>query len=148
VEPERAVRLDRSVGRQVYALHRWIYKATGGLVGHRSGTGPILLLTTKGRRTGRDRTKALLYMQDGDDYVVVASNGGREEPPAWYLNLGANPAARVQVGRRTFDATAHVCDAGEKERLWPRLTALYKGWSYYQTLTDRELPVVALRPAR
>ncbi len=145
MDPKNAVRLDRSVGRWVYPLHRAVYKLTGGLVGHKSGTGPILLLTTTGRRTGRPRTNPLLYLADGDDYVVVGSNGGRDRAPAWSLNLFARPEAIVQVGRKKMAAKAEILGPDERRKLWPKLTSFYKGWGYYQQLTDRELPVVRLR---
>src|SRR4051812_19464522 len=146
LKPRNAVRLDRTVGRPVYFVHRWLYRLTGGRIGRNSAQGPILLLTTTGRRSGRLRTKALLYMPDGDDFVVVASNGGRPEAPAWWLNLKARPEAEVQVGSRRVSVTAELIGAEEKARLWPRLTEFYEGWGHYQTLTDRELPVVVLRP--
>ncbi|MGH9205503.1 MAG: nitroreductase/quinone reductase family protein [Acidimicrobiales bacterium] len=145
MDPKRAVKLDRTVGRWVYPAHRAVYRLTGGLIGHRSGTGPILLLTTTGRRTGRARTNPLLYMQEGQDFVVVASNGGRDEAPAWSLNLKDQPSAVVQVGRSKMRVLAEILGPGDKEALWPKLTAFYKGWGYYQQLTDRQLPVVRLR---
>ena len=146
MNPKVTVWFDRKVGRRFYPWHRRLYQMTGGLVGHRSGLGPILLLTTTGRRSGQARTTPLLYMPDGDDFVVVGSNGGRDQPPAWLLNLGARPQATVQAGRRRFPATAEVLDKEAREALWPRLTDHYQGWSYYQTLTDRDLPVVRLHP--
>src|SRR5438034_1014549 len=82
-----AVRLDRTVGRFIYPVHRMLYRLTGGRVGQKSAQGPMLLLTTTGRKSGQPRTQPLLYMPDGDNYVVVASNGGRDQPPAWWLNL-------------------------------------------------------------
>lgn len=146
MDPKRAVQLDRSVGRQVYFLHRWVYTLTGGVVGHKTGTGPILLLTTTGRRSGRARTKPLLYMSDGDRYVVVASNGGRDQPPSWFLNLTARPEAEVQVGRRSVPVTAEVLSGPRRSEIWPRLREFYSGWEHYSHLTERQLPVVVLSP--
>jgi len=148
MNPKLTVMFDRKIGRRFYPLHRRMYTMTGGLIGHHSGMGPILLLTTTGRRTGEARTTPLLYMPDGDDFVVVGSNGGRDQPPAWLLNLRALPAATVQVRRQRFQATAEVLDEAARQGLWPRLTDHYEGWSYYQTLTERDIPVVRLRPAR
>ena len=123
-----------------------MYEASDGRVGARSSQGPMLLLTTIGRRTGQPRTNPLLFMRDDDNFVVVASNGGRAEPPAWYLNLQAEPKATVRDGRRRFDVVAEMPADDEREELWRRLHEFYAGWSHYQTLTDRELPVVRLRP--
>src|SRR5580704_6717425 len=108
MNPKHAVAFDRSVGPWFYRMHRHVYRATGGVVGHRSRVGPFLLLTTVGRRTGQRRTTPLLYMADGDALVVVASNGGRDRAPAWLLNLEAAPAADVQVGRRKVRMAAGV----------------------------------------
>jgi deazaflavin-dependent oxidoreductase (nitroreductase family) len=147
MKPKNAVRLDRTIGRQVYAIHLWLYRVTGGRIGHKSAQGPMLLLTTTGRKSGQPRTHPLLYMPDGDDCVVVGSNGGRPEMPQWVLNLKAKPECKVQAGRRTFDALAEVLDGDRKTELWPRVTEFYKGWEYYTTLTERDLPVVVLRPS-
>jgi deazaflavin-dependent oxidoreductase (nitroreductase family) len=137
---------DRIVGRRSYRIHRFVYRWTGGLIGHRTPAGPMLLLTTLGRRTGQQRTNPLLYMPDGPNYVVVGSNGGRPQPPAWILNLSATPAVEVQVGRRRLKVDAHILSDEEKTEMWPRLIGHYKGWGHYQQLTDRELQVVKLVP--
>ena len=146
MDPRNAVRLDRTIGRFVYPLHRWLYRTTGGRIGHRTRQGPVLLLTTVGRKSGQPRTTPLLYMADGDDVVVVASNGGRPQTPAWWHNLRAQPEAEVQVGPRRMSVAAELAGPEERARLWPRLTGFYGGWAHYQTLTDREIPVVVLRP--
>lgn len=144
VDPRRAVVLDRTVGRLVYKVHRALYRLSGGRVGHRTGTGPVLLLTTTGRRTGKRRTTPLLYDRDGDDYVVVASNGGRPHHPAWLHNVRNDPEVAVQVGRHRWRGTATVLDAEQRARLWSRLVDFYPGWAHYQTLTDRPIAVVVL----
>ena len=148
MKPETAVRLDRTVGRFVYPVHRTLYRLTGGRIGQKSAQGPILLLTTTGRKSGQARTHPLLYMPDGDNYVVVASNGGRDQPPAWWLNLRAQPRAEIQVGRDRIPVQADVLGPAEKEEIWPRVTAFYQGWGHYQMLTNRDIPVVVLRPVR
>jgi deazaflavin-dependent oxidoreductase (nitroreductase family) len=145
VDPKRTVAFDRRFGRWFYPLHRRLYRLTGGLIGQRSAMGPMLLLTTTGRRTGERRTTPLLYMPDGDGYVVVGSNGGRDRPPAWLLNIEALPSAEVQVGRRRAAVAAEVLRGADAEGLWPRLAEHYPGWAYYRQLTDREIPVVRLR---
>jgi deazaflavin-dependent oxidoreductase (nitroreductase family) len=105
----------------------------------------MLLLTTTGRKSGEPRTTPLLYMADGEDFVVVGSNGGREEAPLWVRNLQATPKAVVQAGRRRHRVVAHFATGAEGVELWPKLSAYYHGWDYYKTLTDRELPVVVFR---
>jgi deazaflavin-dependent oxidoreductase (nitroreductase family) len=144
VNPKYSVAIDRRVGRWIYPLHRRVYRLTGGLVGHRSMMGPMLMLTTTGRKTGEWRTTPLLYMPDGDDFVVVASNGGRDRAPAWVLNLQATPKAEVQVRRRKLAVAAEVLRGQAAAALRPRLAEHYSGWAYYQQLTDREIPVVRL----
>jgi deazaflavin-dependent oxidoreductase (nitroreductase family) len=146
VKPENAVRFDRTLGPLFYKLHRWMYEASDGRIGASSPQGPMLLLSTVGRRTGQPRTTALLFMRDGEDFVVVGSNGGRPEPPAWYLNLQADPKATVRDGRRKLAVVAETAGPEERGELWRRLHEFYAGWAHYQTLTDRELPVIRLRP--
>lgn len=146
MKPKTSVKLDRTVGRWVYAVHLSLYRLTGGAIGHKTSTGPILLLTTTGRKSGQVRTTPLLYMPDGDSYLVVGSNGGRPNPPSWFLNVRDKPTVSLQVGRLKMDAAAQVLDSGEKETVWPRLVNHYPGWDHYTTLTDRDIPVVRLRP--
>jgi deazaflavin-dependent oxidoreductase (nitroreductase family) len=141
-----SVFIDRKLGQRVYRLHRWMYRVTGGLLGGTSPMGPMLLLTTRGRRTGEPRTVPLLYMEDGERFVVVGSNGGRPESPAWLLNLRANPEAEVQVRRRHHRVRADILEGTARGPLWERLGQYYNGWAHYQTLTDRPIPAVVLRP--
>jgi deazaflavin-dependent oxidoreductase (nitroreductase family) len=104
-------------------LHAAIHRLTRGRVLGRVGGQPVLLLETAGRRTGQPRTTPMQYLADGDTFVVVASNAGAPGPPAWYLNLRANPHARVQVGGRSIDVRAQEAAAQERAELWQRLTA-------------------------
>jgi len=137
---------DRTIGRRFYRIHRFVYQRTGGLIGRRSPAGSMLLLTTSGRKTGRARTTPLLYMSDGARFLVVGSNGGRDQAPSWILNVAATPTVKVQVGRRRFEADAHLLTTEEKTTIWPQMVGHYKGWAHYQLLTDRELRVVSLTP--
>jgi deazaflavin-dependent oxidoreductase (nitroreductase family) len=137
---------DRVIGRRFYRLHCRVYKWSDGRLGHWSPAGRMLLLTTTGRKSGLARTHPLLYMPRDDGFVVVGSNGGREEPPAWILNLEATPTVKVQVGRKKYTAQAQILGATEKAALWPTLTTYYKGWGDYQKLTERQLNVVTLTP--
>ena len=130
------------------ALHRGLYRLTRGrLLGKIGGLG-VLLLTTRGRRTGKVRTIPLLYVDDAGDYVLIASNGGAELHPAWYLNLQAQPDATVEIdGRKVPVRASDVIDPGDRERLWKRANEGYSGYDGYATKTDRTIPVVRLHPA-
>lgn len=121
------------------------YRETGGEVGHRWKRGSkVLLLTTKGRKTGEPRTSPLIYEEDGDRYVVVASKGGAETHPRWYLNLREDPNVVLQVLDEVFPAHARTAEGEERERLWQLVTKQWPDYDRYQTKTDREIPVVVL----
>lgn len=135
-----------AVQRAATKLHSFVYRATDGGVGKRIFGSPVLLLTTTGRKSGRERTVPLLYLKDGEDLVVVGSNGGTATPPAWWLNLKANSEATVEVGGRKVRVRAEEARSEEKERLWPKLVEMYGGYEDYRHRTDREIPVVFLRP--
>jgi deazaflavin-dependent oxidoreductase (nitroreductase family) len=121
------------------------YRETGGAVGHRWKRGSkILLLTTKGRKSGEPRTKPLIYEADGDRYVIVASKGGAPEHPDWYENLQAEPNVELQVLDEVFPARAHIAEGEERERLWQLVNEQWPDYDSYQEKTDREIPVVVL----
>ncbi|MEJ1229446.1 MAG: nitroreductase family deazaflavin-dependent oxidoreductase [Galbitalea sp.] len=105
---------------------------------------PLVLLTTRGRKSGEWRRTCLIGASDGTGVVVVASMGGAPTHPVWYLNLEANPRVWVQQGAETFWAVAHTADAKEKPRLWEKMVALYPDYADYQEKTDRQIPVVIL----
>jgi deazaflavin-dependent oxidoreductase (nitroreductase family) len=117
----------------------------GGTVG--ANKRPVALLATTGRRTGEEREWPVIYLRDGDRIVVVASNGGRDHNPAWYLNLQADPRCVVQRGGDRVSMTARDADPVERAELWPRLTAMYSGYDDYAAKTSRVLPVVLLERA-
>jgi deazaflavin-dependent oxidoreductase (nitroreductase family) len=94
------------------------------------------------------RTVPLLYLADGEDAVLVASQGGLPTNPQWYYNLLAEPAVTVQLGTRTRAMRARVADAAERAVLWPRLVRLYADYENYQSWTDREIPVIICEPVR
>ena len=123
------------------------YRETDGEVGGEWNGAPALLLTTTGRRSGEDRTSALIYGQDGDDYLVVASVGGLPNHPAWYHNLRAEPRVSVQVGGDRFEATARTASDDEKPRLWAIVNEVWPNYDVYQSRTERVIPVVVLTPA-
>ena len=138
-----------AVQRAVTKAHTSLFRATGGRVGGSiPGSGPVLLLTTNGRKSGKERTVPLLYLPDGDDLVIVASNGGTAIHPTWWLNLRANPVARIEAGGRRLLVRAREAGPEERERLWPRLVEMYGGYEGYQEKTDRPIPVVILSPVR
>jgi deazaflavin-dependent oxidoreductase (nitroreductase family) len=126
--------------------HAGVYRATGGKLFGRMGKSPILLLNTVGRKTGRKRTTPLLYVMDGEDFVIIASKGGAATHPAWYLNLRANPDATVEIGDREVQVEAGVADPEEKARLWEKMVEMYPTYDDYQRKTEREIPLLVLRP--
>ncbi len=112
----------------------------------RNGT-TILILFTNGRKSGQQRSHALIFREHGDAYLVVASNGGSDTPPAWFLNLQADPAIEVQVRGDRFPATARVATPAEKPEMWAKMTEVWPDYDQYQTKTGREIPVVVLERA-
>jgi proline iminopeptidase len=124
------------------------YRETDGEEGHiwREGS-TILLLTTVGRKSGRESTTPLIYGLDGDNPVIVASKGGAPEHPGWYRNLVKNPAAHVQILGEKFPVRAHDAEGEERERLWKMMNGIWKHYDEYQTKTDRQIPVVVLERA-
>ena len=126
------------------ARHIRRYVETDGRSGHKWNGRRTLLLTTRGRKSGRLRRTALLYGQDGDRYLLVASNGGARSHPFWYLNLTAQPEVQVQVGADRFAARARTAGAEEKPRLWRLMTSIWPDYDRYQKRTSRDIPVVIL----
>jgi deazaflavin-dependent oxidoreductase (nitroreductase family) len=125
------------------------YIETAGEEGYewRNGT-KILVLFTKGRKSGEERANALIFEPDGDDYLVVASKGGAPQPPAWFLNLEAHPdAVEVQVKGDRFKARPRIAGDAEKPRMWQKMTAAWPDYDAYQQKTDRVIPIVVLERA-
>ena len=134
---------DRVV-RAVAATHAIAYRVSGGRIGGRVAGVPVLLLTTRGRRSGKRRVTPLGYVEDGPRVVLVASYGGDRRHPAWYRNLEAHPEVRVTQGRATRTMVARTATEAERARLWPRVVAAYGGYQRYQERTSREIPLVVL----
>jgi F420H(2)-dependent quinone reductase len=138
--------IDGQLGLRLLGLHQLVYDRSGGLIGHRLGRLKMLLLRTTGRKSGERRTAALLYLADGDRYIVVGSKGGSDKPPAWLLNLEADPEVDVQVGTRRLVASARKATPAEHRRLWPKMTDLWPDYERYQSQTRRRIPLVILEP--
>jgi deazaflavin-dependent oxidoreductase (nitroreductase family) len=129
-------------------VHRTLYRMSGGWLGSTLRGGPVLLLTTTGRKTGQDRTLPLSYVEAGDDdVVVVASAAGAPRNPAWYINLRANPRVRVQQGQQTRTMIARTVEGLDRVHLWERFVQKYPALADYQARASREIPVVVLQPA-
>lgn len=132
-----------TVVRLATRTHVALYRRSQGRLGGTPGA-PSLLLTTTGRKSGEPRTVAVYYLPDGERQILVASYGGDDHHPAWYLNLTAEPSATVQIGAETRRVTARDADPAERAQLWPRLTANWPAYDDYQARTARVLPVVIL----
>jgi deazaflavin-dependent oxidoreductase (nitroreductase family) len=138
-----------SLSGQLLRIHETIYERTDGRLGHRMIGVPTLLLRTTGRRSGAVRTNGLVYARDGDDYLVVASNGGADRPPAWLYNLQANPEVEIQLGRARRRGTARVIEPADESyaRLWKVVNANnHDRYSAYQAKTSRPIAIVAIKP--
>jgi deazaflavin-dependent oxidoreductase (nitroreductase family) len=122
------------------------YVESKGAKGHRWHGVHTLLLTTRGRRSGKLRRTALIYGRDGGRYLVVASNGGAKRHPSWYLNLVENPDVRIQVGPEELEARARTATTRQKPRLWRLMADIWPDYDGYQSRTKREIPVVVLEP--
>ncbi|MGE2714628.1 nitroreductase family deazaflavin-dependent oxidoreductase [Mycolicibacterium litorale] len=123
-----------------------LYKMSGGRLGGTFGRAPVALLTTIGRKTGEPRISPLLYLRDGDRVILVASRGGSDKHPMWYLNLRANPKVQVQIKNEVLALTARLADDDERARYWPELTAMYPAFDDYRSWTDRVIPIVVCEP--
>lgn len=146
----RAMGLVGSITHGVLKVHQKIYEGSNGRLGHNMVGVPTLLLRTMGRKSGKERTNALVYAKDGDRYLLVASKGGSDSAPGWLHNLRAKPEVEIQIGRDRRPATAAVIKAGDPdfERVWKLVNDKNKHrYDGYQKQTTRKIPVVAVTPA-
>lgn len=135
-----------TIARDPLRVYQWMYEKTDGRFTWLGGL-PVLLLRTTGRKTGEERTAALVYFPDGDDLVVVASRGGSDQPPRWVLNLQEHAEVGVQIGRQRRRMRARVADSQERARLWPLVNQNNSNrYDAYQAKTKRQIPVVILSP--
>jgi deazaflavin-dependent oxidoreductase (nitroreductase family) len=130
------------------AFHRTVLKATGGRLGWQAARMPVIELTTTGRKSGHKHSVMLTSpVQDGSTMVVVASRGGDDTHPAWFLNLQSDPQVQVSIqGKQKVPMRARIATPEERARLWPQVTADHKNYAGYQTKTTREIPLVLLEP--
>ena len=134
----------------ILKLHQRIYVGTDGRIGHKMIGVPSLLLRTTGRRSGTERTNALIYAMDGPDYVLVASNGGSDNAPGWYFNAREKPQVAIQVGQQKLSGTAQILDQGDGdyERLWKLVNDNnHARYDAYQKMTSRPIPLVVVSPS-
>jgi deazaflavin-dependent oxidoreductase (nitroreductase family) len=143
-------RMSNSLGatglRLVGKLNAPVYRLTGGRVGGKLGKAPILLLTTTGRKSGQPRTAPVLYLADGDRFVVINTNAGNAKTPAWSLNLRANPEAEIETENKQVKVRARLAEGEERADLWRRHMEQYSGWEFYESKLDREIGVFVLEP--
>jgi deazaflavin-dependent oxidoreductase (nitroreductase family) len=123
-----------------------LYRVSRGRIGGKVGRAPVLLLTTTGRKSGQQRTAPVLYMADGERLVVIGSNAGNVRPPAWALNLRANPDADVEVRADKRRVRARVTEGEERAELWKRFNEQYSGFDDYAGKTSRDIAVFVLDP--
>src|SRR5829696_10176729 len=139
-------RVGNLMGSALNKTHSSVYRRSGGRLWGTMFGGPVLLLNTTGRKSGQRRTNPLLYVRDGEVFVLIASNAAAPRHPAWYLNLMANPDATVEVGDREVRVRADEAHQDEKARLWQKMVEVYSGYDGYQRKTEREIPVIVLHP--
>jgi len=126
--------------------HVTLYVVSGGRIDPSNDQAGFLKLTTTGRKSGKERTVILLYIKDGDAYVVTASNGGKDANPGWYFNVQSNPEVTIQVKQQTKKVTAEVVGPEKRSVLWPRLLEIAPMYAGYEKRSSREIPMVLLRP--
>jgi deazaflavin-dependent oxidoreductase (nitroreductase family) len=133
--------------RLMSLAHAFTYRVTGGRLGGKVGKAPVLVLTSIGRRSGLPRSTPLLYLRDGERFVLVASNAGDDKDPLWWSNLKENPEGVVRVGSTETKVIAKEASPEEKTRYWPQLVTIYPTYNSYQKKTRREIPLVVLTPS-
>jgi F420H(2)-dependent quinone reductase len=130
------------------ALNVWLYRRTGGRIGGAIGNiKPIVLVDHVGAKSGTRRTTPLVYTRDGDDVIIVGSQGGSPKTPSWVFNLRANPRTSIQIANKKWEVVAREATDEERERLWPLVVDTYADFVVYQARTERKIPLIILTPA-
>jgi len=124
----------------------FLYRLTGGGIGGRMQSMPVLLLTTTGRKSGKKRTVPLGFLRDGSSYVIIASYAGQPRNPAWFFNLQSHPEATIEVKKRQMQVKAETANPEKRGELWKRLVEVAPGYAKYEKRTTREIPIVILHP--
>lgn len=151
-EPQTAgalfARISRvpSIARAATGSHVFLYRLTGGALGGRLLNAPVMLVTTTGRKTGKQHTTPLVYLPDGDRFLVIASNGGQGKLPNWWLNMRVSKQASIEIGRRHLRVSAQEADPAERQQLWPGIVTAVPAYGTYQRRTPYPIPVAILHP--
>ncbi len=146
-KPKHDGSLPERMFQLMVRMHIFAYQLTGGVIGHKSGATQMLLLTTKGRKSGQKRTQPVMYVDTDQGYAVVASYAGSDRHPAWYLNLSATPDVEIQVGSKKSAARAETVPEGNHYAdIWQRVVDMYPDFALYKERTDRHIPIVELTP--
>jgi len=136
----------KSIFRGVLSVMVFLYRATGGRIGGKMNRVDVLLLTTTGRKSGKQRTVPLVYIRDGSAYMITASAGGADKHPGWFFNVRGNPQATIEVKDKRISVVAEVAGPEKKPELWARLVEVAPGFAGYQKRTSRDIPMVILHP--
>jgi F420H(2)-dependent quinone reductase len=136
----------KSIIKGAMSLMVFLYRATGGRIGGKMGRVEVLLLTSTGRKSGKQRTVPLVYIRDGSAYVITASAGGADKHPGWFFNVRSNPQATIEVKDKRISVVAEVAGSEKKPELWARLVELAPNFAGYQKRTSRDIPMVILHP--
>jgi deazaflavin-dependent oxidoreductase (nitroreductase family) len=130
----------------IFRVMVYLYNVSGGRIGGKMGKLPVLLLTTTGRKSGKQRTLSLVYIMDDSAYVITASAGGADKHPGWFFNIRSNPQATIQVKDKHIKVKAEVAGQEKKSELWARLVEVAPNFAGYEKRTSREIPMVILHP--
>jgi deazaflavin-dependent oxidoreductase (nitroreductase family) len=136
----------KAVLKAALAIYIFLYRLTSGAIGGRMAGLNVLLLATTGRKTGQSRTTPLGYFKENGNFVIIASNGGADQNPAWYYNLKSNPQVTIQIGNKHLAAKAEVVDGEKRKQMWTDLVKMAPAYDKYTTRTKREIPLVILKP--
>ena len=138
------VRINKTMTKLFTSAHRVVYKISKGKIGATQAGAKVAVLTTTGRKSGKDREVPIIVEEDGNGWVVVASYSGHDENPGWYHNLKASPAARLLIGDESHPVVATELDGARRQAGWDKLAAVYPDYNEYQKVTDRQIPVLHL----